>query len=104
MRFLFLRQRIDKISPTVDQAAAVFYALHLMIPTVSVPYQIAGESLQKCLRILALSGRLVIENDDAAVIHFAVAVHPHLGVGCRFSAFLMQNLNRGFISMDHRTG
>ena len=82
----FLRQRIDKISPTVDQVSAVFYALHLMIPTVSVPYQIAGESLQKRLRILAFSGWLVIENDDAAVIHFAVAVHPHLGFGCSIEA------------------
>ena len=31
---------------------------------------------QKRLRILALAVRRVIINNDAAVIHFAIAVHP----------------------------
>ncbi len=101
---LILRQRIDEIPSDMSHAAAVLYTGNHMISAVSVTHQIAIKALQKSLCIFAFPGRLVVENDDAAVIQFPVAVYPHLRLGSRFPAFLMQHLYACLVCMDNVSG
>ena len=51
--------------------------------------------------MLSAPRRLVLKDNDVAVIHLAVAVHPHLRLARRLSAVLMQHLNARFVSVNH---
>ena len=61
----------------MNHTSNMLHARDLMVSAEPVPYQITVKALQKLLGIRPFSGWLIIEIDDAAVIHFAVSVHPH---------------------------
>ena len=96
MQLFILRNQFHKLSSDMRQASASFYPGDCIVSCISVADQIAEKFFQKFCRILTPSVVLVFKNNNAAGIHFSIAIYPHLR-GC---CFFLQHLNMCFIGMD----
>ena len=79
--FIF-RQSFCK-TPSGVCPAATHYLFIICITAVA--YQETRKAFEKFSRMNAASHLLVFKNNDAAVIHFSIAVDPHLRIGCCFT-------------------
>lgn len=81
---LVFRQGFYGISSCMRSVAASFCADHSVVCIVTVTYQKAFKPFEKLSWMNAYSRLLVLKNNDAAVIHFTVAIDPHSRVGRSF--------------------
>ena len=84
----------------VCHTAASLSTLDSVVGIISVTDQISDKAFKEIRGVFALSRRLVIEYDNAPVVHLAVAVYPHSRYRSCFPAFLMQHLNCCLICVD----
>ena len=97
IQLLSFRDRIHKVSADMCPAGAPFDAGYLVIPLVTVGFQISLKAVQKvCCIVSAPCLSISVQQDDRKAI-FSGSVQPHEGLAFCTASEFFQDLHPGFI-------